>query len=60
MSKRKRNTEQIIGVLKQLESGRTAAEMAREMGFQAHDLRVEVSVRRHGSERSRGAAVAAR
>jgi putative transposase len=38
MSKRKLNTEQIIGVLKQLEGGRTAAEMAREVGVSKHTI----------------------
>lgn len=38
MSKRKLNTEQIIGVLKQLEAGRTAAEMARETGVSKHTI----------------------
>jgi len=38
MSKRKLNTEQIIGVLKQLEAGRTAAEMAREVGVSKHTI----------------------
>jgi putative transposase len=32
MSKRKLSTEQIIGVLKQLEAGRTTADLAREVG----------------------------
>jgi putative transposase len=36
MSKRTLSTEQIIGVLKQLEAGRTAAEMAREVGVSKH------------------------
>jgi hypothetical protein len=38
MSKRKLTTEQIIGVLKQLEAGRTAAEMAREVGVYKHTI----------------------
>ena len=38
MSKRKLNTEQIIGVLKQLEAGRTAVEMAREVGVSQHTI----------------------
>ena len=38
MSKRKLNTEQIIGVLKQLEAGRTAAEVAREAGVSQHTI----------------------
>ncbi len=32
MAKRKFSEEQILGVVKQLEAGRTAAEMAREVG----------------------------
>jgi putative transposase len=38
MSKSKQNTEQIIGVLKQLEGGRTVAEMAREVGVSVHTI----------------------
>ena len=38
MSKRKLNTEQIIGVLKQIEAGRTAVEMAREVGVSKHTI----------------------
>ena len=38
MSKRKLNTEQIIGVLKQLEAGRTAGELARETGVSKHTI----------------------
>jgi putative transposase len=38
MSKRRLNTEQIFGVLKQLEPGRTAAEMARETGVSKHTI----------------------
>jgi len=38
MSKRKLSTEQIIGVLKQLEAGRTAAEVAREAGVSQHTI----------------------
>jgi putative transposase len=38
MSKRKLTTEQIIGVLKQLEAGRTTAELAREIGVSKHTL----------------------
>ena len=38
MSKRKLSTEQIIGVLKQVEAGRTAAEMAREVGVSKHTI----------------------
>lgn len=38
MSKRKLSTEQIIGVLKQLEAGRTAVELARETGVSKHTI----------------------
>jgi len=38
MSKRKLSTEQIIGVLKQLEAGRTTAELAREVGVSKHTI----------------------
>ena len=38
MSKRKLSTEQIIGVLKQLEAGRATAELAREIGVSKHTI----------------------
>lgn len=38
MSKSKQSTEQIIGVLKQVEAGRTVAEMAREVGVSVHTI----------------------
>jgi putative transposase len=38
MSKSKQNTEQIIGALKQVEAGRTVAEMAREVGVSVHTI----------------------
>jgi putative transposase len=38
MSKRKLSTEQIIGVLKQIEAGRTAVELAREVGVSKHTI----------------------
>jgi putative transposase len=38
MSKRKLSTEQIIGVLKQLEAGRTTADLAREVGVSKHTI----------------------
>ena len=38
MAKRKLNTEQIIGVLKQVEAGRTAADVAREAGVSQHTI----------------------
>ena len=38
MSKRKLSAEQIIGVLKQLETGRTAVELARETGVSKHTI----------------------
>ncbi len=36
--KRKLTDEQIVAVVKQLEAGRTAAEMAREVGVSAHTI----------------------
>jgi putative transposase len=36
--KRKLSDEQIVGVLKQLEAGRTAAEMAREIGVSTYTI----------------------
>jgi len=38
MPKSKLNTEQIIGVLKQVEAGRSVAEMAREVGVSHHTI----------------------
>ena len=38
MSKRRLTTEQIIGVLKQLDGGRTTAEVAREAGVSQHTI----------------------
>ena len=38
MSKRKLSTEQIIGVLKQVEAGRTVVEVAREVGVSPHTI----------------------
>ena len=38
MAKKRLTTEQIIGVLKQLEAGRTAVEMAREVGVSQHTI----------------------
>lgn len=38
MSTRKLSTEQIIGVLKQMEAGRTAGELAREVGVSKHTI----------------------
>ena len=38
MSKRRLTTEQIIGVLKQLDGGRTAAEVGREAGVSQHTI----------------------
>ena len=37
-TKRKLSDEQIIGVMKQLEAGRTAAEMAREVGVSTYTI----------------------
>ena len=36
--KRKLSDEQIVGVVKQLEAGRTAAEMAREIGVSTYTI----------------------
>ena len=38
MSKKRLTTEQIIGVLRQLDGGRTAAEVAREAGVSQHTI----------------------
>ena len=38
MPKSKLNTEQIIGVLKQVEAGRSVAEVAREVGVSHHTI----------------------
>lgn len=38
MSKRKLSTEQIIGVLKQLEAGRTTADLGPEVGVSKHTI----------------------
>jgi putative transposase len=38
MPKSKLNTEQIIGVLKQVEAGRSVAEVAREVGVSRHTI----------------------
>ena len=38
MSKRKMSVEQIVGMLKQMESGRTAGEIAREAGVSKHTI----------------------
>lgn len=38
MPKSKLSTEQIIGVLKQVEAGRTVAEVAREVGVSQHTI----------------------
>ena len=38
MSKRSMSTEQIVGVLNQMEEGRTAGEMAREAGVSKHTI----------------------
>ena len=38
MAKRRPTTEQIIGILKQLDGGRTAAEVAREAGVSQHTI----------------------
>jgi putative transposase len=38
MPKRKLTEEQILGVIKQLEAGRTAGDMAREVGVSTHTV----------------------
>lgn len=38
MPKRRLNTDQIIGVLKQLEGGRTVVDLAREVGVSKHTI----------------------
>ena len=38
MSKRAMSTEQIVGVLKQMEAGRSAGEIAREIGVSKHTI----------------------
>jgi len=38
MAKKRLSTEQIIGVLKQLEAGRTAAEVGRDVGVSQHTI----------------------
>jgi hypothetical protein len=58
MAKGKHSEAEIIGALKQLEAGRKAEDVGREMGVSKHTiLRLEGEVRRAGCER--GAAVAA-
>ncbi len=52
MSKSKHSEAQMIGALKQLEAGRKAEDVAREVGVSKHtDLRLEGEVRRDGCER---------
>jgi len=55
MKKSKHTEEQIIGVLKQVEAGRTVKDVARELGVREDDLHLEEQVRRHGSERGAAA-----
>ena len=61
MSKSKHSEAQIIAALKQVEAGRAVEDLAREHGcVQAHDLRLEGEVRRHGGERGAGGEAAPR
>jgi hypothetical protein len=49
MSRSKHTEAQMIAAVKQMETGRKAEDVAREGWRQhAHDLRLEVQVRRHG------------
>ncbi len=59
MSKSHHTEAQMIGALKQLEAGRTAEDIGRELGVSKHtDLRLEGEVRRHERERGGGVAQA--
>jgi putative transposase len=60
MSKGKHTDAQMIGALKQLEAGRKAEDVARELGVSKHTIYAwEGEVRWHGCERgTRGQAVA--
>ena len=62
MSRARHTEAEIIAALKQVEAGRKAEDVAREVGsVQAHDLRLEGEVRRDGRERGAGSeAVAGR
>jgi hypothetical protein len=55
MSKSRHTEAQMIGALKQLEAGRKAEDVAREVGVsKAHDLCLESEVRWHGCEPGAG------
>src|SRR5580704_18122121 len=58
MSKSRHSEAEIIAVLKQMEAGRKAEDVARE-GVQTHDPRVEGKVWRDGGERGAGSETAA-
>ena len=48
MSKSRHTEAQMIGALKQLEAGRKADDVVREVGVSKHDLCLEREVRRNG------------
>jgi hypothetical protein len=54
MSRSNHTEAQMIGALKQLEAGRKAEDVAREVGIEAHDLCLESDVRWDGCERGAG------
>jgi len=55
MSKSRHTEAQMIGALKQLEAGRKAEDVAREVGVsKTHDLRLEGEVRWNGREPGTG------
>ena len=61
MPRSKHSEAAIIAALQQLDAGRKAAEVAREVGREhVHDLCLESEVRRHGRERGPGGETAAR
>jgi hypothetical protein len=54
MSRSKHSEAQMIAAVKQLEAGRKAEDVAREVGQRAHDLCQESEVSRDGCERGAG------
>jgi hypothetical protein len=60
MSVSRHSEAQITGALKQLEAGRKAEDVARDLGVSKHDLRVEGEVRRDGREPGAGGEAVAR
>lgn len=61
MARRKYSEVEMIGALKQMEAGRSAAEVGRELGVSKHhDLRVEGQVRWDDGGRSAAAAATGR